>query len=416
MKYLGGGKFKVGSTITRIGSFNDCNLLKGIYTVSNAKLNGSPLPSTPHVVEKSMVFTCTATWAFDNNEPKCILSPRLLRIPNSSYKILGHIPDISGHGNHGKINNSAYEGMSGVNGYPVLFGIGKTWGQMPTYGSIYTVDSNKCHITKILHANWGLIFSYVKRNDQLCDITEIPSFKIRVSGLKGDSKLRYSYIKTENAVYQTLLDLDNGIHKLPKSLRPTDSMVNDSWIGFTISPIAENETTFDCDITIEVLPDYEGAYCLDGVNDFVTIPTLSSGGKQVLMKANWQSNTGDTILYDQRFNIYNYEFAIYNSNTDNYSENSHAYSSRNNGKTYIDGILNTYIKSAELQNVTHNIIATNELSSGSIPLSPIIGSNINHDSTFAQMSLYDFMLFDEISTDDKILELNEYVGIEGNTE
>lgn len=47
-----GGKFKVGSTITRIGSFNDCNLLKGIYTVSNAKLNGSPLPSTPHVVEK----------------------------------------------------------------------------------------------------------------------------------------------------------------------------------------------------------------------------------------------------------------------------------------------------------------------------------------------------------------------------
>lgn len=159
----------------------------------------------------------------------------------------------------------------------------------------------------------------------------------------------------------------------------------------------------------------DGSYQFDSVDDFVTIPT-TVGGKQVLMKANWQSNIGDAILYDQRFNVYNYEFAIYNSNTDNYSENPHAYSSRNNGKTYIDGILNTYIKSAELQNVTHNIIATNELSSGSIPLSPIIGSNISHDSAFAQMSLYDFMLFDEISTDDKILELNEYVGIEGNTE
>lgn len=32
------------------------------------------------------------------------------------------------------------------------------------------------------------------------------------------------------------------------------------------------------------------------------------------------------------------------------------------------------------------------------------------------MALYDFMLFDEISTDDKIQELNKYVGIEGNTE
>ena len=32
------------------------------------------------------------------------------------------------------------------------------------------------------------------------------------------------------------------------------------------------------------------------------------------------------------------------------------------------------------------------------------------------MSLYDFMLFDEISTDDKIKELNEYVGIEAKVE
>lgn len=183
--------------------------------------------------------------------------------------------------------------------------------------------------------------------------------------------------------------------------------------GFYISSGYDNDWS---NLKIEQIGEYEGAYCLDGVDDFVAIPTLSSGGKQVLMKVNWQSNIGDAILYDQRFNVYNYEFAIYNSNTDNYSENPHAYSSRNNGKTYIDGILNTYIKSAELQNVTHNIIATNELSSGSIPLSPIIGSNISHDSAFAQMSLYDFMLFDDISTDDKILELNKYVGIEAKVE
>lgn len=270
-----GGKFRVGSTITRIGSAADSNLLPNIYNIFGSLLNDNQVTSSKVIVEKTMVFKAKSAYMFDNNEPNCILSPRLLRIPNSSYKILGYIPDISGHGNHGVIHNSAYAEGSGVN--------------------------------------------------------------------------------------------------------------------------------------------EDGSYQFDGVDDFVTIPT-TVGGKQVLMKANWQSNVGDAILYDQRFNVYNYEFAIYNSNTDNYSENPHAYSSRNNGKTYIDGILNTYIKSAELQNVTHNIIATNELSSGSIPLSPIIGSNISHDSAFAQMSLYDFMLFDEISTDDKILELNEYVGIEGNTE
>lgn len=168
-----------------------------------------------------------------------------------------------------EILNAAYEGMSGYNGYPVIFGINKTWKNVPTYNSIYSINGNKIHITKVLSANKGLIFNYVKQNDQLYDITEIPSFKIRVSGLKGDSKLRYSYIKTENAVYQTLLDLDNGIHKLPKSLRPTDSIINESWIGFTITPIVENETTFDCDITIEVLPEYEGAFVTDGINDMI---------------------------------------------------------------------------------------------------------------------------------------------------
>lgn len=168
------------------------------------------------------------------------------------------------------ISNAAYEGMSGHNGYPVVFGANKTWKLLPTYNSIYSINDNKIHITKVLGANRGLIFSYVKQNDQLLDITEIPSFKIKVSGLKGDSKLRYSYIKTENAVYQTLLYLDNGIHKLPKSLRPTDSIVNESWIGFTITPIVENEITFDCDITIEVLPEYEGAFVTDGKDDLIT--------------------------------------------------------------------------------------------------------------------------------------------------
>lgn len=112
-----GGKFKVGSTITRIGNIADpeSNLLNGLYSISGLSLNGKAVTSSTSIVEKQMVFRTTATWLLDNNEPKVILSPSRLRIPNSSYKILGYIPDISGHGNHGKINNSAYAEGSGVN-------------------------------------------------------------------------------------------------------------------------------------------------------------------------------------------------------------------------------------------------------------------------------------------------------------
>lgn len=397
-----GGKFRVGSTITRIGSFNDCNLLKGIYTVSNAKLNGSPLPSTPHVVEKQMVFTCTATYLLDDNEPKCILSPSRLRIPNSSYKILGHIPDISGHGNNGKINNSAYEGMSGVNGYPVVFGKNKTWAN-ESNGYVTSITSNTIHITNVLNAGLALLYSYVKYNGNLQNIKEIPPFKIEIKGLEGRSKFIYKYLATSDATKETNLYLGNGTHELPKSFLPTEALINNAVVGFSISPIEEGVTNFLSDITIKVLPEYEGAYCLDGVDDFVTIPT-ATGGKQVFMKVN--SRKSDCYLYDQRNNWTQYlgivstkDFIAYNY-------------SNQRGKTYIDGILNENITANDLIDITHNITVTNNRDDVK-QYSPCIGTSFARNS-FAQMALYDFMLFDNISTDDKIKELNEYIGLSGN--
>ena len=260
-----GDKIKLGSSITRIGLFNDCNLLKDIYTVSNAKLNGSPLPNTPHIVERQMVFTCTATWIFDDNEPNCILSPRLLRIPNSSYKILRHIPDISGHGNHGVIYNSAYAEGSGVN--------------------------------------------------------------------------------------------------------------------------------------------EDGSYQFDGVDDFVTIPTLSKGGKQVLMKVNWSTLNG--FIYDQRPASGDKTFGIYTQG------DVIAYSQHNNGNTYIDGIINNNIIGSNLSKITHNIVATCDVDNS---ITPSIGKRSYSNSYFAQMALYAFMLFDEISTDEGIKDLNDIVGIVSKVE
>lgn len=411
-----GGKFRVGSTITRIGSFYENNLIDGLYIVRNPKLNGNNLNTPTHVVEKSMVFTCDTEYLLDNNEPKCILSPSRLRMPNSSYKILGYIPDISGHGNHGKINNSAYAGMSGVNGYPVVFGANETWENLSSvYSYTSDVTSTTIHITRVKNAGTGLLFSYVKKDGALTNIREIPAFRVTVKGLEGNSKFGYRYLATEDATVETLVYLGNGTHELSKSFTPTEALLDltrNAWVGIFITPMVEGEVVFDCDITIEVLPEYEGAYCLDGVDDFVTIPT-TVGGKQVLMKVNWDSSNS-ALLYDQRG--YNNEFAIYNSSADSDGNPIPAYQGRNNGQTYIDGILNSNIKASELRAITHNITITNELSAGVNKFSPVIGSNRVHNTYFTNMALYDFMLFDNISTDDKIKQLNEYVGIEGNTE
>lgn len=269
--YTYGDKLKVGDVIL-YNSYK--NLLKEFYSLSGKlKYNGVYIYDIDGrvTVAKEMVFSWTVSpiWLLDNNEPKVILSPSRLRMPNSSYKILGHIPDISGHGNHGVIHNSAYAEGSGVN--------------------------------------------------------------------------------------------------------------------------------------------EDGSYQFDGVDDFVTIPT-TVGGKQMLMKVNWQKSP--TLLYDQRASG---SFAVLTTNEDDAVNSRIAYQGRNqDGKTYIDGIENNNIETYTLKYITHNITIANSFLGGIIV--PVIGCNTGKTSSFAKMSLYDFMLFDNISTDDKIKELNEYVGIEAKVE
>lgn len=375
-----GGKFKVGSTITRIGSAADSNLLPNIYNIFGLLLNGNQVTSSKVIVEKTMVFKAKSAYIFDNNEPKCILSPRLLRIPNSSYKILGHIPDISGHGNNGKINNSAYKLNSGVNGYLVDFTTLKDDG----IKGIVRTDS-KIYLDKSFNYNQG--FWLGRTNNPS------PAYKVKVSGIPETGMLTYT-----GGVW---LNLVNGINELPARTNTEEEH------GFVI----QSPNLDWSNLVIEQIGEYEGAYCLDGVDDFVTIPTIV-GGKQVLMKMNWQNRTG--LLYDQRKNGSSIDaFAILNVN----SNNSIAYNSRNtDGETYIDGILNKNIVCPQLYKITHSITIINQLANKEEVMSPTIGSDTTHKIYFSQMSLYDFMLFDNISTDDKIKELNEYVGIEAKVE
>lgn len=191
--------------------------------------------------------------------------------------------------------NVAYEGMSGYNGYPVVFGANKTWETYATYNFTSTINDNKLHITKVLNSN-GLIFSYVKRNDELLNIKEIPSFKIKVTGLEGESKLLYFYLSEENAANITILTLENGVHKIPKSLIPTNALLNNTWIGFKITSIQEGVSSFDCDITLEILPDYYGL-CLDGITNYIecaNIPAFTDY-TYILMRQILSNNTPNSV-------------------------------------------------------------------------------------------------------------------------
>lgn len=368
-----GDKLKVGSDIVFAGS---ANLLPELYTVSETRYNGVTLyPNTIIKVEKSMVFDNARTY-LKANEPSCILSPNRLRIPNSSYKILGYIPDLTGKGNHGVINNSAYVGMSGANGYVYNW---NTW-RISKSGITSTITDNSLHITSLkgqYNPNQALF-----ETNTVANTGDKSNFKVNITGLTSDMKCTF------NNAGSIMKELINGVNEISVDLVA-------GWYGFMITTL-DGSVIGDCDITIQQIGQYEGSFCLDGVDDYITIPTLAHGGKQVLMKVNLQSY--DRYLYDQR-NSWSQYLAIVSAG----KTIAYEYSNKG-GKTYIDGILNEHIIDKDLLNITHNITATN--ANIGVQYAPNIGTSFAR-SNFAQMALFDFMLFPEISSEDEIKELND---------
>lgn len=269
-KYTWGDKILKGSYVR----FKKINLLSDLYEVTGRIIyypNENSLgriinEEQSYIVEDFIRFRANKKYMLGSNSPKVVYSPSKYPIPNESLKILGYIPDLSGNGNHGKLNNFGYTAESGTDGNSIKF---------------------------------------------------------------------------------------------------------------------------------------------DGVEDFVSIPSLSSGCNQVLAKVNWEKKNSWEYLIDQRITTIQISFGYLTRTT---SDTEIAYIRLS--KTYLDGIINKSITSKQLNGVIHNITGIFN-NSGAQFGSPMIGSNYANKEHFTG-NLYDFMLFDEIDSDETIMKLNEAVGIENN--
>lgn len=383
-EYTYGDKIKVGTEIR--GGINGDNLLPELYKLNGYfNFNGAYFSaSNKHVIGKTNVFELTnAPTYLKANEPNCIADPQRLRIPNSSYKILGYIPDISGHGNHLKINNSAYAGMSGANGYKYDW---NTW-SIVGGSNVERTDSLFTNKLAITTPTWGLL---PPRN------TVTDTFKIKVEGLKTGN-IYWTYRESEET-YKKFYIYNDGEYELPAPISESDGT------GFIFN------TGTNAGVIVRQIGQYEGSFCLDGVEDYLTIPTLSHGAKQVLMKV--RSFKPVCTIYEQRTPTgvdggWIPTFCIFMNNQ------AIAYVDGNNGNTYIDGILNTSIQGKQLVDITHNITVTNENTKFGNTQSPLIGKLATSNTLYAQMALFAFMSFDDISSEEEIKELNDIVGIEG---
>ena len=193
------------------------------------------------------------------------------------------------------ISNAAYEGMSGCNGYPVVFGENKTY-QRVGYGK---ATSTVIHLTNI-YTTQALMFSYIKDAGKLTSLNkDYPSYKIKVSGIKKEFRLRYQYVKNADNTNISVFDIFNdGTYAIPKSVASDGSLTSDNvWVGFIfIGTVPES-----VDITIEVLPEYEGAFVTDGKDDLITstktVQEMLGGSNEVTVVSMMLNLENEKITY-----------------------------------------------------------------------------------------------------------------------
>lgn len=159
-----------------------------------------------------------------------------------------YLKDFSGNGHDMQLYNFAKKLGSGIGKYEVDF---NTWiPQSYVADSAYT--SNKLHITNIKGGNAIL---YTKKGAN--------AMKVKITGIQSFN-LVYRYI-AENDVWEAFEVDRDGIYELPASTTTTKTY----YTGFTVPYY-----TGDCDITIEQIPDYEGALVSDGIDDYGKVENL----------------------------------------------------------------------------------------------------------------------------------------------
>lgn len=209
------------------------------------------------------------------------------------------IANITGNGNNLVLSNSGFAEGSGYGLYAENYAGGR-WVQSTDRADL-TWTSYSVNITSVKVASTQLYYqSYPEQPSFI-----VPSYKIKVYGLKDGQTLSYRQATSEG---QQLYKIsEDGTYTLPSF----PFKANGDWYGFTLNKVQES-----CDITIEQIPEYEGYLVTDGVDDKITSSIFEMGNDWTVI-GDWELiNTGKKdnagIVKFDSIVIYNYNPILIN--------------------------------------------------------------------------------------------------------
>lgn len=209
------------------------------------------------------------------------------------------IANITGNGNNLVLSNFGFAEGSGYGLYAENY-TGGRWVQSTDRADL-TWTSYSVNITSVKVASTQLYYqSYPEQPSFI-----VPSYKIKVYGLKDGQTLSYRQATSEG---QQLYKIsEDGTYTLPSF----PFKANGDWYGFTLNKVQES-----CDITIEQIPEYEGYLVTDGVDDKI-ISSIFKMGNDWTVIGDWELiNTGKNdnagIVKFDSIVIYNYNSMLIN--------------------------------------------------------------------------------------------------------
>lgn len=200
------------------------------------------------------------------------------------------IANITGNGNDLVLSNFAFSGNSGYGSYVCNFNDTSTWIYYSYNGTI-EITSSTIHVTEAKTAR-----PFLEKNASSGGYNKV---KIKVTGIKDGEILKFMSDEDRD---NTINIEKDGIYSLPGS----DKL----YYGFRLSN-STNTYPFNCDITIEQIPEYEGYLVTDGVDDKVV------SAESIAFTDTWtiitdtvflgKVSVASGILASNIFTVYNYQ-------------------------------------------------------------------------------------------------------------
>lgn len=172
--------------------------------------------------------------------------------------------------------------------------------------NVFVTGDHSITIMNFVPANTWILFKYGTEH--------LNTTRVRVTGLTANNQLAYGYSPTNDGARVLMAIPSDGEYDLPESVVNTTS--------YNVGFIVQNALTKN--VTIEQIPEYEGAIVTDGIDDYLKLGKVGYKVETVIIKHKpvrlfngWQYVLETSAI--RTYMVYNFTDENINTNFDNYN-------------------------------------------------------------------------------------------------